>query len=59
VKANESRIGQRKCDLLTPFRRPFLDFSNTAFVSSLKAEVKAPDAANPAKKDCSKKNNML
>lgn len=37
--------------LLAPLRRPSLEFSNAAFVINLKAEVKAPDAAKPARKD--------
>jgi len=40
-----------KNNLLVPLQRPFLYFSNAALVTSLKADVKAPDAAIPAKKD--------
>lgn len=36
----------------TPLRRPFEDFSKAAFVISLNAEVRAPDAARPPRKDC-------
>lgn len=39
-------------NILVPLRRPSLDFSKAAFVISLKAEVKAPEAAKPARKDC-------
>lgn len=37
--------------VLAPLRRPLLDFSKAALVISLKAEVNAPDAAKPARKD--------
>ena len=33
-------------------RRPLSDFSNAAFVSSLKTEVRIPAAAQPARKEC-------
>lgn len=39
-------------NILTPLRRPFFDLSKAAFVITLKAEVRAPDAARPAKYDC-------
>lgn len=45
---------EEELNLLAPFRRPSLEFSNAAFVISLKAEVNAPDAAEPARKDCNK-----
>lgn len=45
------------CDILAPLRRPSCEFSKAAFVTNLNAEVIAPDAANPAKKDC--KQNKL
>jgi hypothetical protein len=38
-------------DVLAPFRRPFCESSNAAFVINLKADVRTPDAARPAKKD--------
>lgn len=37
---------------MTPLRRPWSVLSKTAFVISLKPEVRAPDAAKPAKNDC-------
>jgi hypothetical protein len=39
------------CGILAPLRRPSCEFSKAAFVTNLNAEVIAPDAANPAKKD--------
>lgn len=42
----------RENNILTPLRRPLADFSKAALVMSLKAEVRAPDAAKPARKDC-------
>lgn len=53
-------INNKKCykrqqlgelNVLAPFRRPSLEFSKAAFVINLKAEVRAPDAAKPARKD--------
>lgn len=38
-------------NILAPFRKPSLEFSNAAFVINLKPEVIAPDAAKPARKD--------
>lgn len=38
-------------NIQAPLRRPSLELSNAAFVINLKAEVKAPDAAKPARKD--------
>lgn len=51
---NHSPIGLllEKIDILVPLRRPLSYFSKAAFVTNLKAEVKAPDAATPAEKDC-------
>jgi len=46
----------KESDILTPLRGPFLDLSNAAFVTNLRPEVRAPDAANPAKKDCRKRH---
>ena len=40
---------KEKSHILTPLRRPLGDFSNAAFVSSLKAEIRKPDAAIPAR----------
>ena len=37
--------------ILAPLRSPSLDLRKTAFVTSLKADVKTPDAAKPARKD--------
>ena len=42
----------KKMYLQAPSRRPLSDFSNAAFVSSLKTEVRVPAAAQPARKDC-------
>lgn len=39
------------CNLLAPLRRPSLEFSKAAFVTSLNADVIAPDAAMPAEND--------
>lgn len=50
---------KEKLNVLAPFRRPSLEFSNAAFVINLKAEVNAPDAANPVRKDCSNKTNHI
>lgn len=47
--------GIEELNLLAPFRRPSLELSNAAFVINLKAEVNAPDAAKPARKDCNNK----
>lgn len=51
---NHSPIGLliEKIDILVPLRRPLSYFSKAAFVTNLKAEVKAPAAAKPARKDC-------
>lgn len=43
---------ERERDLLTPFLRPLSVLSKAALVTSLKPEVKAPEAAKPAKNDC-------
>ena len=43
---------------LVPFRKPLEDLSKTALVISLKHEVKAPDAAKPAKKDCKNRTRV-
>lgn len=45
-------ISKKRSNILAPLRRPLWDFSKAAFVTSLKAEARAPDAARPAKKDC-------
>jgi len=42
----------KKIYIQAPLRRPLSDFSNAAFVSSLKTEVRVPAAAQPARKDC-------
>lgn len=47
-----------EANLLAPLRRPSLVFSNAAFVTNLKAEVSTPDAAKPARKDCSNKTRL-
>lgn len=41
--------------ILVPLRRPLWKSSKAAFVISLNPEVRAPEAANPAIKDCSEK----
>lgn len=41
-----------KIYIQAPLRRPLSDFSNAAFVSSLKTAVRVPAAAQPARKDC-------
>lgn len=41
----------KQLNILAPLRRPSLEFSNAAFVISLKAEVRVPDVAKPARKD--------
>lgn len=41
-----------RIDILVPLRRPSWTFSNAAFVINLNPEVRAPEAANPAMKDC-------
>lgn len=38
-------------DIRAPLRRPFFEFSNAPFVINLKMEVRAPEAAQPARKD--------
>lgn len=45
-------VYEGRYNILAPFRRPFADLSNAAFVINLKPDVSAPDAAKPAKKDC-------
>jgi len=44
-------LSSGELNLLAPLRRPFLEFSKAAFVINLKADVSAPDAAKPARKD--------
>lgn len=41
-----------KSNVLAPLRSPLLDFSNANLVSTRSNEIRAPDAAIPAKKDC-------
>lgn len=45
------QINKKNSNLRAPLRRPSFEFSKAAFVISLKAEVIAPDAAKPARKD--------
>jgi hypothetical protein len=42
-------------NLLAPLRKPSLELLNIAFVINRKADVRAPDAASPARKDCNNK----
>lgn len=41
-----------KSDILAPIRSPLSDFSKATLVRSLKPDVRAPEAAKPARKDC-------
>jgi len=52
---NFSELSIEELNLLAPLRRPSGEFSNAAFVINLKADVRAPDAAEPARKDCNNK----
>lgn len=57
IKKSSKKLYNKKCRynnfyVLAPLRRPFSELSKAAFVMNLKAEVKAPDAAKPTKKDC-------
>lgn len=50
---------QKERDILAPLRKPSREFSKAAFVIRRKADVIAPDAAKPAKKDCKRKRRWV
>jgi len=54
-KADVSMLSIRVLNLLAPLRSPSSEFSNIAFVINLKADVRAPDAAAPPRKDYNNK----
>lgn len=41
-----------KSNILAPLRSPLLDFSKANLVRTRSNEIRAPDAAKPARKDC-------